>query len=101
MEHFRYYDMDTTTISAIRSSQHSIKLGTPEHGTAERGTPAEQRNTLEQWRNNQTLPGTPAEHPRIPTEYPRNTSVTPPELWNHTKRRIIVAFLRKNLNLKI
>ena len=53
---------------------HTIKPGTPEHGTAEYGTPAEQRNTPEQQRNNCTLPGTPVEHPRIPTKYQRNTS---------------------------
>ena len=46
-------------------------------------------------------PGTPAEHPRLPTEYQRNTSRTPPEQWSHTKRRTIVVFLRENLNLKI
>ena len=38
--------------------------GTPEHP----GTVAEQLNI--------TLPGTPAEHSRIPTEYRRNTSGT-------------------------
>ena len=47
--------------------RHTIKPRTPEHGTTERGTPAEQRNTLEQWRSNGT---------------PRNTSGTP---W-HTNR---------------
>ena len=42
----------------------TIKPGTPEHGT-----PAEQRNTPEQWRNNWTLPGTPAEHPGTTKPY--------------------------------
>ena len=32
--------------------EHTINLGTPEHGTMEHGTPAEQRNTLEQRRKN-------------------------------------------------
>ena len=70
MEHFRYYDMDTTTISAIRSSQYPIKLGKPEHGTAEHGTPAEQRNSggaTEHY----------PEHQRKTPEYRRNTHVTP------------------------
>ena len=58
-----------------------MKPGTPAHGT-----PAEQRNSPEQWRNNLTLTGTPAEHPKISTEYRRNTSGTPPEQWNHTKQ---------------
>ena len=43
----------------------------------EHRTSGEQRNTREQWRNNWTLPGTPAEHSRIPMEYQRNTSGTP------------------------
>ena len=36
--------------------------GTPGHGITEHGTPAEQRNTPEQWQNNYTLPGRPVEH---------------------------------------
>ena len=84
----------------VTYARHTIKPGTAEQGTAEHGTPAEERNTPEKWRNNWTLPGTPAEHPRIPKEYQRNTSGTPPEQWSHTKRRIIVVFLRENLNLK-
>ena len=65
----------------VQYKGHTIKPGTPEHGT-----PAEQWNIPEQWRNNRALPGIPAEHPRIPTEYQRNTSGTPPEQRNHTKR---------------
>ena len=52
---------------------HTIKPGTPKHGTTKQGTPAEQRNTAEQWGNNRT----PAEHSGIPTEQQRNTSGTP------------------------
>ena len=58
-----------------------MKPGTPAHGT-----PAEQRSSPEQWRNNLTLPGTPAEHPKISMEYRRNTSGTPREQRNHTKQ---------------
>ena len=39
-------------------SGHSIKPGTPGHGTTEQGTPTEHRNaggTPEHWRNNGTL----------------------------------------------
>ena len=59
--------------------RHTIKPGTPECEATENGIPAEQRNTLEQWQNNWTLPGTEAEHY---LEQQRNTS----EQWNHTKR---------------
>ena len=45
------------------------KPGTPEDGTTECGTPAEQQNTPEEWRNNWTLPGTPAEHPGTTEPY--------------------------------
>ena len=73
--------------NVCRMAGHTLKPGTPEHGTTERGTPSEQQNihprtVAEHW----TLPGTPAEHPRIPTEYQRNTSGTPQEQRNHTKR---------------
>ena len=34
---------------------HAIKPATPEHGTTEHGTPAEQRNTTEQWWNNSRI----------------------------------------------
>ena len=57
-----------------------------EHGTTEHGTPAEQRNNPEQGRNNWTFSWTPAEHPRISTEYRRNTSGAPAERRNHTQR---------------
>ena len=60
--------------------QHTIKPGTPEHGTTEHGTPAKQRNTPEQGRNNGKPLGTPEEHPRTPTEHQRNTSGIP---WNN------------------
>ena len=53
---------------------HTIKPGTPEHGTGEHGTPEHPGTVAEQL--NITLPGTPAEHSRIPTEYRRNTSGT-------------------------
>ena len=59
--------------------RHTIKPGTPECEATENGIPAEQRNTLEQWQNNWTLPGTAAEHY---LEQQHNT----PEQWNHTKR---------------
>ena len=54
---------------------HTIKPGSLEHGT-----PAEQRDTPEQWRNNGTprnTSRTPAEHPGIPTEQQCNANGTP------------------------
>ena len=75
----------------VQYKGHTIKPGTPEHKT-----PAEQRNIPEQWRNNRALPGIPAEHPRIPTEYQRNTSGTPPEQRNHTKLRPSPKTIRKS-----
>ena len=54
---------------------HTIKPGTPEHET-----PAEQRDTPEQWRNNGTprnTSRTPAEHLGIPTEQQCNANETP------------------------
>ena len=56
---------------------HTIKPGTPEHGTGEHGTTAEHQNTPEQWRNNWTLPY--PEHQQNTPEYQRNTDVTPAE----------------------
>ena len=53
---------------------HTIKPRTPEHETREHETPADQRN-------NWTLPETPAEHSRKPTEHQRNTSGTVLELY--------------------
>ena len=50
-------------------SGHTIKPGTPEHGTTEHRIPAEQRNTPEQWWNNGT--------PRNTSRTPRNTKRTP------------------------
>ena len=56
--------------------RHTIKPGTPEHGTKVHGPPAEHQSTPEQKSNNGKSLGTPAEHPRIPTEHQRNTSGT-------------------------
>ena len=50
--------------SQRQRGRHTIKPGTPEHGTTEHRTPAER------WNN-----GTPPEHPN--TEHPLNDGTTP------------------------
>ena len=50
---------------------------TKKAGTRNSGTVTEQLNIT---------PATPEEHPKIPTEYQRNTGETPPEQRNHTKQ---------------
>ena len=59
-----YHSGFNVPYSAVPRSAFRVlpQPGTPGHGITEHGTPAEQRNTPEQWQNNYTLPGRPVEH---------------------------------------
>ena len=74
--------------------RHTVTQGTPEHRTAEHGTPAEQRNTPEKWRTTEH-PETPTEHPGIPTEQQRNTSGTPRNNETIQNEKKLQCFLKK------